>query len=66
MRFKTDSFAPVAHEGVNEGPVAGPDVENRARRQDLVQAIGERRAGTAEHLSPMPENRPDFGRYQSA
>jgi hypothetical protein len=42
MRLKTDGFTAAAHEGLNECPVAGSDIENRARRQNPVQTIGER------------------------
>ena len=42
MRLKTDSITPVAHEGIDEGPVAGSHVENRAGRQDPVQTIRKR------------------------
>jgi hypothetical protein len=42
MRFKTGGFTPVAHEGIDEGPVAGSHIENRAGRQDPVQAIRKR------------------------
>jgi hypothetical protein len=42
MRFKSDGLTPVAHEGIDEGPVAGSHVENRAGRQDPVQAIRKR------------------------
>ena len=42
MRFKTDSLTPVAHEGIDEGSVAGSHVENRAGRQDPVQTIRKR------------------------
>jgi len=36
MRLKTDSITSVAHESLDEGPVAGSHVENRAGRQDPV------------------------------
>ncbi len=42
VRLKTDGFAAPAHEGLNEGPVAGPHIENRARRQNPVQTVGQR------------------------
>jgi hypothetical protein len=42
VRLEADGFTAVAYEGLDEGPVAGPHVENRAGRQDPVQAIGER------------------------
>ena len=42
MRLKTDSITPVAHESIDEGPVAGSHVENRAGRQDPVQTIRKR------------------------
>lgn len=41
-RFEADGFPAVAHEGLDEGSVAGSPAENRAGRQDPVQAIGER------------------------
>jgi hypothetical protein len=40
VRLEADGFAPVADKGLDEGPVAGSHVENRAGRQDPVQAIG--------------------------
>jgi hypothetical protein len=42
VRLKADGFTPVANEGLHEGSVAGSHVENRAGRQDPVQAIGKR------------------------
>ncbi len=42
VRIEADSFAPVAHKGPDQGPVAGSHVENRAGWQDPVQAIGQR------------------------
>ena len=42
MRLETDSITPVAHESIDEGPVAGSHVENRAGRQDPVQTIRKR------------------------
>ncbi len=42
MRLKTDGLTAVAHEGLNECPVAGPHIENWARRQNPVQTVGER------------------------
>ena len=42
VRLEADGFAPVADKGLDEGPVAGSHVENRAGRQDPVQAIGKR------------------------
>src|SRR4029077_8304643 len=50
--LKADGFAPAAHEGRSEGPVAGSHVENRASGEDLVQAVGQRRARAAQHLVP--------------
>src|SRR6185437_14903981 len=52
MRLKTDSITPVAHESIDEGPVAGSHVENRAGRQDPVQTIRKRRARATENLVP--------------
>ena len=40
--LKTDSITSVAHESIDEGPVAGSYVENRAGRQDPVQTIRKR------------------------
>ena len=42
VRLKTDGFTAAAHEGLNEGPVAGSHIENRARRQNPVQTVGKR------------------------
>ena len=42
MRLKTDSVTSAAHEGPNEGAVAGPYIEHRARRQNPVQTIRKR------------------------
>jgi len=42
MRLKTDSITSVAHEGIDEGPVTGSHVENRAGWQDPVQTIRQR------------------------
>jgi len=42
IRLKTDGFTPVAYEGPDESPVAGSHVEDRAGRQDPVQAIRKR------------------------
>ena len=52
VRLETDGFPAAAHEGPDEGPVAGSHVEDRARRQDPVQAMGQRRARAAKHLVP--------------
>ena len=41
VRLETDRFTAVAHEGLDEGPVAGAHIENRAGRQNPVQTIGE-------------------------
>jgi hypothetical protein len=42
VRLKTHGFTAAVHEGLNEGPVAGSHIENRARRQNPVQTNGER------------------------
>jgi hypothetical protein len=42
VRLKTDGFTAAAHESLNERPVAGSHIENRAGRQNPVQAVGER------------------------
>jgi len=42
VRLKTDGFTAVTHEGLDQGPVAGSHIENRASRQNPVQAVGER------------------------
>ena len=52
VRLEADGFPPVPHEGVDQGPVAGSHVENRAGRHDAVQAIGKCRTCAAEHLVP--------------
>ena len=40
VRLEADGFTAAAHEGPNEGAVAGPHIEHRARRQNPVQTIG--------------------------
>jgi hypothetical protein len=42
VRLKTDGFTAAAHEGLDEGPIAGSDIENRASRQNPVQTMGKR------------------------
>ncbi len=42
VRLETDSFTVAANEGLDQGPVAGSHIENRARRQNPVQTIGQR------------------------
>jgi hypothetical protein len=42
VRLEADSFTAAAHEGPDEGAVAGPYIEHRARRQNPVQTIGKR------------------------
>jgi hypothetical protein len=42
VRLETDRFTAVAHEGLDQRPVAGPHIQNRARRQNPVQTIGKR------------------------
>jgi hypothetical protein len=42
VRLKTDSITSVADESLDEGPVAGSHVENRAGRQFPVQTVRKR------------------------
>jgi hypothetical protein len=49
VRLKADGLTPAAHEGLDEGPVAGSHVQHRAGWQDRVQATGKRRASAAKH-----------------
>ena len=42
VRLKTDGFTAAAHKGLNEGPVAGSHIQNRAGRQNLMQTMGQR------------------------
>ncbi len=42
VRLEADGFTAAAHEGPDEGAVAGPYIEHRARRQNPVQTIGKR------------------------
>src|SRR5580704_14191901 len=49
---KAGGLAAMACESPDQGPVARAHVEDRTGRQYPVQAIGERRARTAEHLIP--------------
>jgi hypothetical protein len=42
VRLEADGLMAEAHEGLDEGPVAGSHIENRARRQNPVQTMGQR------------------------
>jgi len=42
VRLEADGFTATAHEGPDEGAVAGPYIEHRASRQNPVQTIGKR------------------------
>ncbi len=47
--LKTDGFAAMVHEGLNEGPISGSHIENRALWEYLVKTTGERCARPAKH-----------------
>lgn len=50
MWLKAGCLAAMAYEGLNQGPIARANVEDRTWRKYPVQTIGERRPGATKHF----------------
>ena len=54
VRLQTDSLAAVAHEGLRQSSIAGPHIEDGARRQYPLQPGGKRTARAPKHNVSKP------------